>query len=245
MVSHPNVDEPIEDDNDKMFDSFDILQIVHLFLQGCMFCVGIFIHLKTIVFYLEEKIKTWKMHVFHAGMLIMFFGVQIFFQAITHYVPNLSTHIGSWICYIGSFNSFYGYHAVLGHSLWISIEKYVLIVHTSKIRKFGEEKLEQIFFLVDMIVPLVLTMIAMITTNHTRSEIKSCFGNMDYNLEKSNTSLPRKFIFCDISEFSESYWMIAIFIQCLCVSRAILNMIMASNMPEGIFYYKVFKTMQR
>ena len=43
----------------------------------------------------------------------------------------------------------------------------------------------------------------------------------------------------------ENYWMVAIFIQCLCVSRAILNIIMASNMPEGIFYYKVFKTMKR
>ena len=90
-----------------MLSTIDILQLVHLFFQCLIFCFGAFIHRKTIQIQLEEKSKTWQMHVFHSTVVTIFFGFQISFGAIIYHFPSLATYTGSWICYVGSFITFY------------------------------------------------------------------------------------------------------------------------------------------
>ena len=233
---------------DETNSSYDCLQSIHIILQALIFGTGLFIHRKTIQVQVEEKHRTWRMHVFHAGMLTVFFGFSISFGAIIRILPSLASYTGSWICYIASFNTFYGYHAVLGHSLWISIEKYIFIVHSLKARAFGEQMVEKIFFLVDLIVPGLLTTAAMITTDYqTRSELKNCFDGAIEHYEQQNTSssLSDKFIFCDVSMYSNNHWIVPYVVQLLCVSRFTINLITGFNMVEGFFYYKIFKTMKR
>ena len=84
------------------------------------------------------------MHISHSIVITFYYGLQVPFQAITYFVPHLSSHIGSWICYIAAFNSFYGFQELTAHSLWIALEKYILIVHHLKARVFGEDKIEKI-----------------------------------------------------------------------------------------------------
>ena len=64
----------------QMLITIDILQLVHLFFQCLIFCFGAFIHRKTIQIQLEEKSKTWQMHVFHSTVVTIFFGFQISFD---------------------------------------------------------------------------------------------------------------------------------------------------------------------
>ena len=231
-----------------MMNNSDYLQLVHIFLQVIIFGVGVFIHRKTIQVQNEERHRTWQMHIFHAGMLTLFFGFQVSFGALIWFLPSLASFTGSWICYIASFNTFYGYHSVLGHSLWISIEKYVFVVHSFKALAFGEEKVERIFFLIDLIVPGLLTTTAMITTDYqTRSDLKSCFSGLEDDIDANNesTSLSDKFLFCDVSQYEDNHWIVPNIIQFLCVSRIIINFLIGFNIPEGFFYYKIFKSMKR
>ena len=231
-----------------MLSTIDILQLVHLFFQCLIFFFGVFIHHKTIQIQFEEKGKTWQMHVFHSVVVTTFFGFQISFGAIIYHFPSLASYTGSWICYVGSFTTFYGYHSMLGHSIWISIEKYIFIVHSLKARVFGEEKIEKIFFFIDMIIPGILSVSAMTTTDYeSRPNLKRCFAGIEGNVEQSNVSLSTvdKFIFCDVSKFKDSYWIVSYVIRTLCVSRGITNILTAFNILEGFFYHKIFNSMKR
>ena len=113
-----------------MLRTNDILQVVHLFFQCLIFSFVAFIHHMTMQIQLEEKGKTWQMHIFHSIVVAIFFGFNISFGAMIYHFPSLASYTGSWICYVGSFTTFYGYHSMLGHSIWISIEKYIFIVHS-------------------------------------------------------------------------------------------------------------------
>ena len=44
---------------------------------------------------------------------------------------------------------------------------------------------------------------------------------------------------------SSSHLTLEVTLQTICVLRSVLELLMASNLPEAFFYYKIFKTMKR
>ena len=92
---------------DVLIDS-DTSHIVNLVCQSLLFGIGLFHNVKIIQQNKVEKHKTWLIQISHAVITTFHFGIRIPFQAISHFVPNLSSYIGSWFCYIQAFNGFYG-----------------------------------------------------------------------------------------------------------------------------------------
>ena len=86
----------------------NISEIINYVCQILIFCVGLFIHIKIIQVSYVEKSKTWMMQITHAVTTSILFGFLSPFTALTHIVANLSSYIGSWICYVASFIIFYG-----------------------------------------------------------------------------------------------------------------------------------------
>ena len=243
LSTNDSIDDP------AMFIQPNVNQVVHILCQMIIFCFGVNIQIKTIYACNEEKGKTWKIHVSHAIVTTVYYGFFIPFQAITTFVPSLSMYLGSWICYLASFFSFYSYHAIISNSLQAAIMKYIFIVHALKARGFGEAKIQKIFFWINGLLPLALNIIALFTTDfQTRSALKSCFGRNDHpSIPPTNSTSSGSMIFFTCSNIKSSdHSMITYYIlQFLCVSRKIINWIMASNLPEGYFYYKIFSSMKK
>ena len=234
-------------ENVDFYDS-DTSHIVHLVIQSLLYGIGLFVHVKIIQQSNIERSKTWLMQISHAVALIFSFGIRVPFQAITHFIPHLSSHIGSWVCYIAAFNGFYGFQGIIAHSLWIAIEKYVLIVQFLKARAFGEDRIEKIFCWLHVMWPALMSITPMLTTNYeTRAALKSCFGLTAEALEHSNSSASGRinFLMCDVSSYSETNLIVPYVVQFFCVSRALLNIVVGTNLPEAFFYYKIFKCMKR
>ena len=247
MTDTSNITLDSESD-DQGLDASDISHIVHLVIQYPLFMIGFFLHIKIIHVCNVERNKTWLVQISHAIVTTIHFGIRIPFQIITHFIPNLSSHIGSWVCYIGAFNNFFGYQEISSHSLWVAIEKYILIVHTIKARSFGDNKVEKIFCWIHVVYPCLGSAIAMLTTNHaTRADVKSCFGISDEDLQSGNSTTGGRgnFLFCDVSQYADTSLILSYVIQFFCVSRTLTNFVVISNIPEAFFYYKVFKTMKR
>ena len=247
MDDDVNERSPNVDDNIVNYDS-DISHILHLVIQTLLFGIGLFIHVKIIQQSKADRSKAWLIHISHSLVVTFHYGIRVPFQAITHFVPHLSSYIGSWICYIAAFNGFYGLQEILAHSLWIAIEKYILIVHFLKARAFGEEHIEKIFCCLHAMCPFLLSIIPMLTTNYeTRASLKSCFGLTAESLETSNSSVSGRsnFLFCDVSGYSEINAILPYIVQFFCVSRAVLNIVVGTNLLEAFFYYKIFKSMKR
>ena len=223
--------------------------ILHIIIQILLFLVGLFFQTQTISVCMKDKGKTWHLHVTHAIVMTVYYGFFIPFQASTHFLPFLAQYVGgTWICYIASIVSFYCYHSILAHSLLVAVMKFSFINHAMKVKAFGEEKLQQIFFWINLILPLLQTIIAMMTTDfQTRSALQKCFGHGDVNeslsIEKDLSFEGRKnFIVCDLTNTPGEVYYLA---QFFCVSRTLLNIAISTNLPEGFFYYMIFKSMKR
>ena len=236
-------------DDSTMLIQPNVNQVVHILCQMIIFCFGLNIQIKTIYACNEEKGKTWKIHVSHAIVTTVYYAFFIPFQAVTTFVPSLSMYMGSWICYLASFVSFYCYHAIIANSLQVAVLKYIFIVHALKARAFGEVKIQKIFFWINGLLPLALAIIALLTTNfQTRSALKSCFGRNDnHSIPSTNSTSSGSMNFFTCTNINSSdHGMITYYIlQFLCVSRKIINLLIASNLPEGYFYYKIFSSMKK
>ena len=234
-------------DEQDWYDS-DTSQIINATVQISIFGFGLFLHIKIIHESFIEKNKTWMMQITHSVAKTIYLGFLFPFQALTHFVPNLSSYTGNWICYVGSFIIFYGYQDLIAHSLWIAIEKYILIVHTFKAKAFGEARIEKIFLWINIMFPFFSSVIAIASENYgTRGELKTCFGILEENFQFSNSSSSKrsKFLYCDVSSFSEDSSIILKLVQISCVFRAFVNLTVGLNIPEAFFYYKIFKYMKR
>ena len=221
---------------------------VHLIFQLVIFCAGLFVQIKTISACREDKGKTWQIHVTHAIVLTLFYGYTIPFHAITYSVPFLSNYTGIWICYAASFISLYCYQSIMANSLLIAVEKYLFVVHAFKCIKFGENRVQKYFFWINLLHPLLLTIVAMLTRNvEQRSALKSCFGKTTEVLQEYNISTSGSFKItgCASNYMKNNSLVVFYIIQFFCLSRFLINCIFATNLMEGFFYYKIFKKTKR
>ena len=241
-----NVSSTFEKDDitgdEQVLDHSDISHIIHLTIQCLLFMSGFFLHFKIIHVCKTERNKTWLVQISHAVVTTIHFGFRIPFQAVTHFIPNLSSYIGSWMCYIGAFNNFFGYQEIASHSLWVAFEKYILIVHTVKARAFGDDKIEKIFCWIHVLFPFLGSAIGILTKNYaTRADVKSCLGISDEDLQIGKS----KWLYCDDSQLPETSLILSHIVQFFCVTRNLTNIIIISNIPEAFLYYQIFKTMKR
>jgi hypothetical protein len=83
-------------------------------------------------------------------------------ENITYIVPNLYTYTGEWFCYASKVVSYYGMLYTAGHSMIISLLKYILIVHWKKSRNFGKENVKEVFFWINIFYSFFMILIHLI-----------------------------------------------------------------------------------
>ena len=226
------------------------LEIIHIVIQIFLFGVGLYFQVRTIVVCIKEKNKTWHIHVSHSVVMSIYYGYFIPFSAIAYFIPSLGTYIGNGICYFTAFVSLFCYQAMIVNSLLVAIAKYIFICHTWKARLFGEERIQRIFLYICIIYPIIMATLSILFVRNgfdNRSEIKSCFGNSfsDSILTQSSNSGLEKSWFCDIGS-SENQNAILIYVaKIVCVTRSFVSTVVVTNIPEGIFYFTIFRSMKR
>ena len=136
-------------ENDSDTTSVVILWTINV----CTFMIGIFLHVRIIIVSKHEKSLTWKLDVTNSALSIAHFTHCIFLYAVTYAVEDLYTYTGVWYCYVAKEIRHYGFLYISGHSLVVSVMKYILIVHWEKVRNFGKEEVKEIFFYLTFLHP--------------------------------------------------------------------------------------------
>lgn len=88
--------------NDMSIKSPSTFQILHMVIQSILFFVGFYFQVRTILVCIEEKNKTWQIHIVHSIIMSVYYGFTIPFHPIIYFIPSLATYVGSWICYISA-----------------------------------------------------------------------------------------------------------------------------------------------
>ena len=235
-----NIEVTSEDDH--------LFSIIYIILQVLLFSIGLFINLKLIRVCNKDKGITWQISITHSIVMIVNYGFIIPFYSVTHFVPFLSQYTGRWLCYTSSLVVFYCYQAIIANSLVISIFKYIFIVHGIKALQYGEDKIKKCFFWANLISPLLLAIMGLLTSDmKARPYLISCFGDTQETLPQNiaTSSEPRNFVF-NTSTNKEDYNIFVFYvIKFLYIFRIVFNSVIATNLPEGFLYYKIFKKMKR
>ena len=187
-----------------------------------------------------------------ACIIMTFMPIRLIFMTLTDLIHPLNAILSRWIC-----SSYWviiktSIQIIANHSLIIALIRYVFIVHNEKVIEYGKEKLKNLFWYLSIGIPIfnllwIATDLIRIDTNiainrcngvdHERffiqswsslGLIKKNFDNLQIYRDNNNLSILIA-VLRRISKVIQRVWMI----------------VLASNMVEGIIYYKLIQHMRR
>jgi hypothetical protein len=234
----------------------DLYSFILAMLVLCICLIGLYLHVKIIRISKKEKEMTWKLDITNSCILIFNFTHSILMENITYIVPNLYTHTGEWFCYASKVVSYYGYNYTIGHSMIVSILKYILIVHWKKSRDFGKENVKEVFFWINIFYSLFMILIHLSVEPEFFSvwdgfaRIDRCLGDPKNNWgPDSNRTQTKLHNICQnfIEPSPDKYFAYTIHIirTGVCWVHIVFWYLVLWNVFEVVAYFRIFATIQR
>ena len=230
---------------------FEIESFIIYVFASLMFIIGLNFHIKIInLSKKENNTMTWKLNITNSLVLVVFHLLSLIMHAITDIIPNLYVYTGKWLCYTWKVLGHYTVLYHIGHSLVVSLLKYAVIVKWKKVINFGENRVKQICFWLNILHPIIgLAIHLMVRPDFIYvfsgiSPSNRCLGEeINDGEQNSNTSNSHLSKLCDIPEDPHENWFYhSIFIgrKTLCVLQTIAIYLIAWNIFEIFLYYKIF-----
>ena len=220
-----------------------------------VYAIGVVLHSKVILASKRDKEMTWKLDIVNSVMLIIHYAHVIIMYGITFLITDLYMYTGSWFCYASKAITMYGNVHVTGHSLIIALMKYVIIVQYVRVRKFGQNRVNRIFFWINFIYPAyILGIFSLVRPDllfvyDSISQANRCLGKSDSNFNQSiNTSAIKLHNICDISPplgQSSFPYGVYIFRKVVCWLHVVLTYFNVWNILELFIYCLIFNFMRR
>ena len=234
-------------------DSTNIL--VFLIIAISVYFIGLHLHIKIIRVSYKDKDITWKLDITNSALLIFFTMHAIFMHGFTYFVQDLHSYTGEWVCYMSKGIAFYGQLYIYGHSLIVSILKYVIIVCWEKTMDFGRDRITEIFFWVNFLHPLLLIVLWLIVrpdffwAYDGMKQIDMCLGDPKNNWGPgSNQSFTKLHNLCDFTLSSSENVLGNVIYICktmVCGINVGLYYLILWNFFEIITYCFIFRFMRR
>ena len=221
-----------------------------------MYCVGLYLHIKIIKTSRKEKGMTWKLDITNSCMLMVHHGHLIFMEGITFVVQDLYMYTGEWFCYTSKVIMYHGNVYTVGHTMIVSMLKYVIIVHWKKARNMGHEKIKQIFFWINLLYPTFQILIHLMfrpdyfVAYDALTRIERCLGDPNNVLgPNSNKTQMKLYNICQSFDAPshENYFAYAVYIlkSSVCWVQVITMYMIAWNFVEMFTYCRIFSFMRR
>ena len=230
-------------------------QIAMCVLVLCVYALGVFLNTKIIIVSKKDKHATWRIDIFNSSMLMVHYAHVIVMYGVTYLVKDLYLYTGTWFCYTSKAITIYGNAHVTGHSFMISVLKWFLIVHWKKSRNFGEEKVKQIFFWLNIIYPLyILAMFNLVRPNFlfvydAISQANRCLGKSDMvSSQDDNKSATKLHSICDLEtplDHISVEYIVYFGRKSICWLHVILAYSNVWNLLEIFIYCRIFLFMRR
>ena len=241
--------------DDIVSKSFVMNSFIVWLMEIVVYCTGVFLHIKIITISKREKELTWKLDITNSILTIAHFTNTLGIYIITYAVEDLYIFTGKWFCYVLKETRYLGALSTTGHSLVISMMKYVHIVHWEKTREFDKEKVIEIFFWAHLLHPIFTLIFHLIVTpdfiwaHDAYKEIDMCLGDPDnhWGLD-SNISQSKYHDLCEIGgnpDDSSITYVLYVGRSGLCWIQTIFIYLVGLDIFEALFYFLIFRFMQR
>ena len=225
----------------------------------CMHCVGIYLHVKIIKISRTDKQITWKLNITNSCMLMALHTHCIFMEGITYIVPDLYIYTGEWLCYTSKAVMYYGTVYAAAHSMIVSMLKYILIVQWQKARNMGHEKIQEIFFWINLLYPALQILIFLMLIPDffvkdfpfsSYARIHRCLGDSENILgpNRNKTKIKMHNLCQEFYEPLHEYdfaYAISIVKSSICWIQLIAFYMISLNFLEMLIYCRIFSFVRR
>ena len=222
----------------------------------CILIIGWYLHLKIIRLSFKEKEMTWKLDATNSILVLFHYTHVIFMDIITFIIPNLSLNVGKWFCYLSKVVMHYGNLYVVSHSMIVSLLKFTLIVYWRWAREFGNDRIKEIMFwvnichvLVDMLFRVIIKPDFYIIYD-AYDRIDRCLGDPNNNWGKdSNRTQIKAHTICTLIDepkhddyIGYTFYLLRI---CACWFQIVVTYLLLWNFFEIINYCRIFSFMRK
>ena len=220
-----------------------------------IFLVGLYLQITIIKTVKKEQAIAWDINLIHSIVMIIHYFYTIIFEVLTYLIPNIGQYTGTWFCHFSLFLRLYGIGEIVSHSLFISIYKYIIIVHAQSVRNFGQKSLKKILFWSYLVLPILMALTYTFRP-HFRAfkAINRCWLYEDVSNVKTvvgqetlNNLWDRVFN-CGFGAYdgnSGFEYSIDIITRMFCTLQFIFVLLISLNILEIFFYFRIFSYMNR
>ena len=178
--------------------------------------------------------------------------IRLIFITLTDLIHPLNEVLGQWICSSYWITKAISSQMMLFHSLFIALIRYVFVVHNDKVVDYGKEKMKKLFWYLIISIPIfnLLWIATDLTEIDTDNFINRCNG-ADHKkfLIQSWSSLgliKKNFESLQIHRESDKLTIfLAVLRRISKVAQRLWIIFLASNITDGIIYYKLIQHMRR
>ena len=220
--------------------------MIVFFIVICLYGLGVYLHIRIIMVSKKEKNLTWKIDISHSVLVLVLHAHAIYLWAITYLTPDLAIYTGDWLCYISKPVVYYTMLYLAGHSMSISMIKYVIIVYEEKFRHKKDE-IKSMFFWINIIHPVVQIAMKMVLNPYYFYEFDGLLPINDC-LRKSNVTKTTLYAMCDFAKPMQSSsfeYVVYIFRRTICTIQVAWLISIAFNFFDMFFYSRIFSYMHR
>ena len=227
-----------------------------MLIGGCaiycaIFTTGVFLQVKIILTLKRDQAMAWEIDVAHSiAMIVIFTSVSIL-ETISYLQPTFDDFFGKWYCDLLLFEFLLGFFEILFHSMYISLYKFIFIVHNETVNRIGEQKFK-LFLLWSYFVVLIAWALSLLVRENNLGEVSDtvdCSISSNRESNRNTTEAFTRHIFsCSIDDLDQTNMgnvVVNLLTKFLCTSQSIMNVVVALNIPEIFFYLRIFRHMNR
>ena len=227
--------------------------VAFIFLAIKLFLLAIAEFLQIKVFQLIKKEKGVVKNITQVVVCtqMVFWPFWIFFASLTDFIHPINEIFGSWFCHGCTFIFRVLANIMSSHSLISALLRYVFIVHEDVTHKHGKKKVQNFFFFLSILMPLLMAVWEMIEGPDLdgMSFINKCHGKHHRVFLTDTSSLNvAKRNFCGFIDYNANgIWskVLATLHQASCITMNIFHLIVGLNILEGIVFFRIFTHIRR
>ena len=239
----------------ELFEQLSITLIVECAIVWAIFVIGVVLQVRIIAALKRDQATAWEMNLAHAVVMICHWSFKLLIVFVHYIQPMFYDLSGRWFCYLELAVRSFGIFVMLFHSLYISIHKYIFVIHNESVNRIGDRKMKGRLLWAYSIVLIFWV------SSHTARGHFTAFG-ITSKCSVPHTSVAENGFFidelienptshtftCGIHEPDQKYVenvVVNILTKFICFSQNIVTFVLALNVLEIFFYSSIFRHMNR
>ena len=213
-----------------------------------IFTTGVFLQIKIILTLKRDQPMAWEIDVTHSIAMIVAFSSVIIIDTISYLQPTFNNFFGKWYCDLVLFELLFGFFEMVFHSMYISLYKYVFIVHHETVNRIGQQKTKLLLSCSYFIVLIGWTLSLVVREKNLGELNDTVICSITSNRADTKEAFTRHIFSCSIDDLDQTNMgnvAVNILTKFVCTSQSIMNVAVALNVPEIFFYLLIFRHMNR